>query len=63
VKDSWDKCGVEVQAKILAFDQTMQHDEEEREAQLAGARKPLGSAAPSKKTPAKKPSGKKSAKR
>jgi len=31
-----------VQAKILAFDQTMQHDENERDAQLAGAGTPSG---------------------
>jgi hypothetical protein len=35
-----------VQAKILAFDQTMQHDENERDAQLAGAGKPSGMSPP-----------------
>jgi hypothetical protein len=34
----WDDCGVWTQALILAFDQTASHDEEERAAQLAGAR-------------------------
>jgi hypothetical protein len=44
VKDSWDECSVDTQAQIIAFDQIMQHDENEREAQLAGARMPFGSA-------------------
>lgn len=44
MKDSWEECGVETQAKIIAFDQTMQHDENERDAQLLGARTPSVSA-------------------
>jgi hypothetical protein len=31
-----------MQALMLAFEQTVSHDEEERELALAGARKPFG---------------------
>lgn len=49
MKDAWDECGVETQARIIAFDQIMQHDENEREAQLQGARTPFRSAKAPKK--------------
>ena len=42
VKASWDECGLETQALIVAFDQTRSYDESEWEAQLAGARTPAG---------------------
>ena len=40
VKESWEDCGVLAQSMILAFDQIMTHDEDEREAHLVGARMP-----------------------
>ena len=42
VKPAWDDCGVEAQALIVAFHQTRSYDEAERDAQLAGARMPIG---------------------
>ena len=47
VKPSWDECGVEAQALIVAFEQVRSYDEAEREAQLAGARMPFGATRPS----------------
>ena len=47
MKPNWDDCGVHTQALVLAYDQVRDHDEAEREAQLAGARMPkVGSKAP-----------------
>ncbi len=40
VKPDWDENGAQVQALILAFHQIRCHDEDEREAQMAGARMP-----------------------
>jgi hypothetical protein len=34
----WDDCGVATQAQIMAFDQTISHDEDERAATFAGAK-------------------------
>jgi hypothetical protein len=42
VPQHWDDCGVVAQALILAFDQTCSHEEDERAAQMVGARMPLG---------------------
>jgi hypothetical protein len=42
MKQSWDECGLETQALIVAFDQIASYDEQEREAQLLGARMPTG---------------------
>jgi hypothetical protein len=61
VKDKWEECGAYVQAKLIAYDQTCDYDESERDAQLAGARTPFsagGPPAPSKST-SKRPSPKK----
>lgn len=55
MKESWEDNGVEAQAKILAFDQIVQHDDDEREAQLAGARKPFGVSAPDKPASSDRP--------
>ena len=41
VKPTWDDCGVQTQAQIVAFDQTRAYDESEREARLLGARMPF----------------------
>jgi hypothetical protein len=40
VKDSWDDCSGEVQAKIIAFDQIAAHDELAQQGLLPGAVKP-----------------------
>jgi len=40
VQPKWEDNGVQMQAMILAYDQTCSHDETERDAQLAGARMP-----------------------
>lgn len=36
VPDSWENMGVITQALVLAFDQVMTHDEDERSVALAG---------------------------
>ena len=43
MQPSWDECGLEERALILAFDQTRTFDCQEREAQLLGAGRPSGS--------------------
>ena len=56
VKPSWDECGLEERALILAFDQTRTFDCQEREAQLLGAGRPSGSGPePESGGPAKEP--------
>jgi len=40
VQPKWDDNGVDMKARILAFDQTCFHDESERDAQLARAGMP-----------------------
>lgn len=38
VKESWDECGLEAQALMIAFEQISSYDELEQEAALAGAK-------------------------
>lgn len=38
MKVSWDDCGLEAKAMALAYDQVATHDEQEREAALAGVK-------------------------
>ncbi len=40
VQQKWEDNGVDMKARILAFDQTCDHDESERDAQLARAGTP-----------------------
>jgi len=49
VKPDWDDCGVHTQALILAYDQIRDHDEAEREAQLAGGRMPRAAVEPGRR--------------
>ncbi|MGN6545155.1 MAG: hypothetical protein ACTHK7_08915 [Aureliella sp.] len=38
MKDRWEDCDVETQARLIAFSQLSEHDEFELQAKLAGAK-------------------------